>query len=100
MGEESLVPAPGWVLIKPLDEVKKVGVLTMDNANKEETTKGRVIGYTTCTGITQAGAIIDPEDFDLQGHTIVHKKYGAHEVEYAGEKLRLVHLENIIAIIK
>lgn len=100
MEEVTIYPAPGWVLITALEETRKVGVLDFEKIDKEGITKGTVIRMGG-DGLTQSGSLMEVDGFSRlsEGDVIIHKKYGAHDVEHQNKEYRLVHLENIIAVI-
>lgn len=95
-----ILPLPGWVLIKPIDEVKKLGILdTPDSAQDKELMRGKVVAIGGA-GLTNSGATIQPPAKISAGDTVIYKKYGDHAVEVENTEYRLVHLENLMAVIK
>jgi len=99
MEEIGVYPSPGWVLIQAVHEDKKVGTFVFEKVDKEATTKGQVLRIGG-SGLTASGSTIDPDTFFglKEGAYIIHKQYGAHDLDHDGEMYRLVHLENIIAV--
>lgn len=97
-----IVASPGWVVIEPLeDEEQKVGGLVLaDTAKDTELTRGKLVNFSSEEGITQAGAKFFPPVMYEIGQMVAYKKYADHPIDVEGKKYKLVHMENIMAVLK
>lgn len=92
-----IAPQPGWILLKPNEEVQRAGLLEMPDSAKSDLTRATVLRVGGA-GYSQYGSVIEPAGV-AEGRSVVYKKYADHSVEVDGTEYKLVHLENVMAVI-
>ena len=90
-------PIGNNVLIRPIAAAEKsMGGILLPEASRENPQEGVVVALGT-GAITESGQKIP---FDVKvGDKVLLSKYGAIEVEWKNEKLKLANAEDILAII-
>lgn len=96
MSKLNLKPAPGYLIIEPLEkEVKTAsGIYLPDNAG-EKPQKGKVIavGGKAYQDGHEVGSFAKVND------TVLYKKWGGNEVKEEGKEYLIVKFEDILAVV-
>jgi len=94
----SIIPAPGYVLIKPLDAETKTasGIYLPDNAS-EKPQRGKVLAVGTSEILDNGKERQAP---CKEGETVIYKKWGGNEVKLEQTEYLFSKFEDILAIEK
>jgi len=96
-GAFNLVPAPGYLMIKPaeLEQKTKSGIYLPDNAKEEKPQKGEILAVggpeITDNGIEKTSPV-------KVGDMVIYKKWGGSEVKIEGIEYLFSKFEDILAI--
>ena len=92
----NLAPAPGYVIIEPLEKELKTssGIYLPDNAS-EKPQKGKVLAVGE-DDVTENGT--KRKSFCKKGDVVVYKKWGGNEVKIEGIEYLFVKFEDILAV--
>lgn len=102
MSKLNLKPAPGYILIEPLEkEVKTAsGIYLPDNAG-EKPQKGKVMAMgssvCSCKDCDCTNCECNTEEICKTGDTVLYKKWGGNEVKVDGKEYLFVKFEDILA---
>lgn len=97
-----LLPAPGYILVKPLEgEQETDSGIVLPESVEEKPLKGKVISIGEAE-ITDSGAKRELWEEIKKGSVIVYKKWAGNEYKPQGtdKELLFVKFEDILAIIK
>lgn len=93
MSKEIKLPQPigQRVIVEPVQDVEKIGSIYIPEAVREKNQEGTILAL----GTGKAG-----KPFDVKvGDKVLFSKYGGTELEVGDRKLKLVHEDDIIAIL-
>lgn len=95
MTKLNLKPAPGYLLIEPLDkEVKTAGGIYLPETAGEKPQKGKVMAV-GAKGYQDGHEV---ESFAKVNDTVLYKKWGGNEVKIDQKEYLFVKFEDILAI--
>jgi len=94
----NLIPAPGYLLIQPLEaETKTVSGIYLPDTASEKPQKGKILAVgedeTTDTGTKKKSPV-------KKGDIVIYKKWGGNEVKIEGIEYLFSKFEDILAIEK
>ena len=93
----NFVPLDDRILIEPIEEKEKTGILAIPDAVREKPLSGKVIAIGNDVA---DGATIPLYKLVEIGDEIVFGKYGGHELKLDGVKYMIVSRPDILGIIK
>jgi chaperonin GroES len=96
MAKLNLRPAPGYLIIEPLEKELKTasGIYLPDNAG-EKPQKGKVVAV----GEKVKHDNFEEESFAKVDDTVLYKKWGGNEVKEDGRDYLIVKFEDILAVV-
>jgi chaperonin GroES len=88
-------PAPGRLIVKPLEKTERTeGGLYLPESAKERPQLGEVVAYT----VSRRDDGKPNEPMCKVGDTIFHSKYGGTEVKIGGEDFLILREDDILAV--
>ena len=95
----NLIPAPGYLMIKPSETESKTtsGIYLPDNANEEKPQKGEVVAI-GASEINEHG--VKREASVKKGDRVIYKKWGGTEIKIEGQDFLFAKFDDILAIEK
>ncbi len=99
MSEINLKPLFDRVIIKPIEaeSVRDSGIVIPDTANKEKPQKGQIVAVGP--GKTDKSGNIIPTQVK-PGQKVLYGKYSGDEIKIEGVEYKILHEDNIFAIIE
>jgi len=93
----NLQPAPGYVLVEPMEAQKKTasGIYLPDSSD-EKPQEGKVLAIGP-VWVTEQGAKITPPC--KKGQTVIYKKWGGNEVKVEAVEYQFLKFEDILAVV-
>jgi chaperonin GroES len=92
-----LQPLGSRLIVKPVSEVAKGGIIIPETVDKEKPSRGEVLSI-------GPGKFLDNgqrEAIDLKvGDVILFEKYGSDEYKIDGEEVLVVEYDKVVAVIK
>ena len=101
MADKKIVPAPGYILVEPLEvERTTASGIVLPDSVEEKPLKGRVLSVGP-SAISEKGAEVKPWDKVKPNAVIVYKKWAGNEYKPDGneKELLFVKFEDILAVI-
>jgi len=98
----NLVPAPGYILIRPLEGQKETASgIVLPESVKEKPSKGEVLAVGDSL-ISEAGSKVETWKDIKDGTIVVYKKWGGNEYRPQGseEDLLFVKFEDVLGVEK
>jgi len=102
MDKLTLIPAPGYILVEPLEVEKKTASgIVLPDSHEEKPLKGRVLAIGEAA-VTDSGKKLEIWKKIKRGAVIVYKKWAGNEYRPKGmdKDLLFVKFEDILAIEK
>jgi len=100
MNKLALIPAPGYILVEPLEVEKKTASgIVLPDSHEEKPLKGRVLAVGEAT-ITDSGKKLELWKKIKKGVVIIYKKWAGNEYRPKGadKELLFVKFEDVLAI--
>ncbi len=100
MSQLNLVPAPGYILVEPLEGEKKTpSGIVLPDSHEEKPLKGKVLAVGPAV-MTDAGAKLEPWEKVKVGSIVIYKKWAGNEYKPEGsdKELLFVKFEDILAV--
>ena|SRR3989344_8064252 len=92
-----LKPAPGYLIIKPLDaDIKTVSGIYLPESVSEKPQKGMVLAVGD-DEITESGA--KRKSAAKVGDTVIYKKWGGNEVKLDGVEYLFSKFDDVLAVV-
>ncbi len=92
-----LQPAPGYVLVSPMETEKKTASgIVLPDSHEEKPQKGKVLAV-GADQITEAGAKISAPC--KKGEMVVYKEWGGNEYKEGDEEYLFIKFEDILAVV-
>lgn len=106
-----IVPVAGYVLITDIKETNlSSGIVLAQTEDNNQSRIGEIIDISDIKEIFEGEYMINPTFGDSQkyeiwkkikkGTQIIYRQYAGNEIEFEGNKYRLISLDEIIAVIK
>jgi len=90
-------PAPGYVLIEPLEGQQKTkSGIYLPDSHDEKPQEGKVLAVGQ-KWITEQGATIEPPC--KNGQSVIYKKWGGNEVKIDNTEYQFLKFEDILAVV-
>lgn len=94
----NIKPAPGYVLVEPLEaETKTPSGIVLPESHEEKPQQGKVLAVGS-DEITESGKTIKSPC--KVGDTVVYKKWGGNEYEVNNKELLFIKFDDILAIVE
>jgi len=90
-------PLSDYVLIEPIEEETKSGIIIPDTADKERPEKGRIIAVGPGRKLA-SGKVIEMNV--KNGNVVLFKKYGPDEIKVDNKEYLICKEEDILAILE
>ncbi len=100
MGKIKLVPAPGYILVEPLEaERTTASGIVLPESHEEKPLKGKVL-LVGETAVADSGEKIKPWKKLEKGSLVVYKKWAGNEYKPEGseKELLFVKFEDVLAV--
>jgi len=100
MGKMILVPAPGYILVEPLDlERTTASGIVLPESHEEKPLKGRVLLVGESL-VTDSGEKVKPWKKLEKGTVVIYKKWAGNEYKPEGfeKELLFVKFEDVLAV--
>ena len=92
-------PAPNYLLIKPIEEESvSAGGVYVPETSKDKPAKGEVVVVGEFMKTKDTSLVL--YDFIKNAKTVVYKKWTNQEIKHKGEDYLLVHINELLAVIK
>lgn len=92
-----LQPAPGYVLVEPMEAQQKTASgIYLPDSHDEKPQEGRVLAVGP-VWISEQGAKITPPC--KKGQTVIYKKWGGNEVKVDEIEYQFLKFEDILAVV-
>lgn len=100
MSKLNLMPAPGYILVEPLEVEKKTpSGIVLPDSHEEKPLKGRVLAVGEAV-MTESGAKLELWSKVKEGSVVIYKKWAGNEYKPEGcdKELLFVKFEDILAV--
>lgn len=100
MSKSNLIPAPGYILIDPLEaERTTASGIVLPDSHEEKPLKGKVLSVGKAV-VTVSGEKMFPWSKMKKGSVVVYKKYAGNEYKPEGsdKELLFVKFEDVLAL--
>ena len=99
MTKQSIMPAPGYILVKTLEEKKATASgIVLPESHEEKPSKGKVVALGNA--LTTDSGKISPWAKIKKGSIVIYKKWSGNEYQPSGsdEEVLFIKFEDILAI--
>ena len=100
MSQLNLIPAPGYILVEPLEGEKKTpSGIVLPDSHEEKPLKGKVLAVGEAV-MTESGAKLEIWSKVKKGVVVIYKKWAGNEYKPEGsdKELLFVKFEDILAV--